>query len=417
LTLRGVKLADPPRTELRRRLAAKQAIDFASRAGRSPPAMKLGRRDLFDVPEDVAYLNAAYIGPAPRQALKVAHEAIDARRARPWTIQASDFFTEADAARKLAARLFGGDSEGIAVVPSASYGLATAAKNLRLARGEEVLVMADGFPSDLYTWLVEAKAVGAKVTQVPRRQGETWAEAILEAMTPATRVVSTFHTHWCDGGYVDLEALGQETRARGAALVLDLTQSLGVLPFDAAKVKPDFAVSACYKWLCGPYSIGFLYVAPEHRNGLGIEQNWVLRSRSEDFANLIDYDHTYASGARRFDMGERAQFQLMPQAMIGLELLLELDPANTAAALGDMNEDMARRLEKLGCRAETLRVRAPHYLMARAPSDARGGIVKELHAQKIYISQRGPNLRITPHVHVTDRDVDRLIDALAARLR
>src|SRR5690606_23715228 len=140
--------------------------------------------------------------------------------------------TEADEARKLAARMFGGDAEGIAIVPAASYGLATAAKNLPLGRGDEVLVMADGFPSDLYTWRAAAEPVGARVTQVPRRQGETWAEAILDAMTPATRVVSTFHTHWCDGGYVDLEAVGAAARAQGAALVLDLTQSLGALPFD-----------------------------------------------------------------------------------------------------------------------------------------------------------------------------------------
>jgi selenocysteine lyase/cysteine desulfurase len=379
--------------------------------------MKLGRRDLFDVPEDVAYLNAAYIGPAPRRSVEAAHAALEARRRQPWSIRASDFFTEADAARKLAGRMMGADPEGIAIVPAASYMLATAAKNLKLTKGDEVLVMADGFPSDLYTWGVAAEAVGAKVTQVPRQQGQTWGEAIVEAMTPATRVVSTFQTHWCDGGIVDLVALSAETRARGAALVLDLTQSLGVLPFDTSKVQPDFAVAPCYKWLCGPYSIGFMYVAPQHRNAIPLEQNWVLRSRSEDFANLIDYDFTYAPGARRFDMGERAQFQLMPQAMAALEVLLELDPAKTAKALGEMNADIAKRLEKLGCRAEEARVRAPHYLTAKAPSDARDGIVKELHAEKIYISQRGPNLRITPHAHVTEADVDRLVGALAARLK
>jgi selenocysteine lyase/cysteine desulfurase len=377
--------------------------------------MKLGRRDLFDVPEDVAYLNAAYIGPAPRRSVAAAHAALESRRRKPWSIGASDFFTEADAARKLAGRMMGADPEGIAIVPAASYMLATAAKNLKLRKDDEILVMADGFPSDLYTWRVAAEAFGAKVIQVPRQQGQTWGEAIVEAMTPATRVVSTFHTHWCDGGIVDLVALSAETRARGAALVLDLTQSLGVLPFDASKVQPDFAVAPCYKWLCGPYSIGFMYVAPQHRTAVPLEQNWILRARSDDFANLIDYCDDYAPGARRFDMGERAQFQLMPQAMAALEVLLELDPAKTAKALGELNADLARRLEKLGCRAEEDRVRAPHYLTAKAPTDARDGIVRELQAEKIYISQRGPNLRITPHAHVSEGDVDRLVAALTAR--
>jgi selenocysteine lyase/cysteine desulfurase len=221
----------------------------------------------------------------------------------------------------------------------------------------------------------------------------------------------------CDGGYVDLEAVGAAARSQGAALVLDLTQSLGALPFDAHAVRPDFAVAATYKWLCGPYSLGFLYVAPQHRDGAGLEENWILRERSQDFANLIDYCDAYALGARRFDMGERASFQLMPQAMAGLEILLDCGPAKTAAALGEMNAQIAQRLGDLGCRAESDRIRAPHYLCAKLPPGAPQGLVKELQAERIYISQRGPNLRITPHLHASGADVDRLVGALAARLR
>ena len=181
-------------------------------------------------------------------------------------------------------------------------------------------------------------------------------------------------------------------------------------------IPPDFAVSACYKWLLGPYSIGFMYVAPQHRDGVALEQNWLLRSRSQDFANLIDYDFTYAPGARRFDMGERANFMLMPQAMASLQLLIDLDPAEIANTLGALNAEIAQRLDELGCRAELDRVRAPHYLSTRLPSDAPSGIVPALQQEKIYISQRGPNLRITPHVHVSETDVDRRVAALAARL-
>jgi selenocysteine lyase/cysteine desulfurase len=261
-----------------------------------------------------------------------------------------------------------------------------------------------------------AEPVGAKVVTVERRQGERWDEAILEAITERTKIIACAHTHWVDGGAVDLVAVGARGREVGAALVVDLTQSLGAQPFDAEAIQPDFAVSACYKWLLGPYSIGFMYVAPQHRNGVGLEQNWLLRHNAQDFANLINYQDGYAPGARRFDMGERANFQLMPQAMASLELLLDQDPAQIARALGDLNDDIARRLEKLGCRAETERVRAPHYLCTRLPADAPPGIAFELQEQQIYISQRGPNLRITPHLHVSDADVDRLVEALTAIL-
>jgi selenocysteine lyase/cysteine desulfurase len=134
--------------------------------------MDIGRRDLFDVPDDVAYLNTAYMGPAPRRALEAGRAAID-RRATPWKTRAEDFFTDPDRARGLAAQLFGGDADGIAIVPAASYGFATAAKNLAIAAGEEILVLADQFPANVYVWRRLASAAGARVTTVGRRQGET----------------------------------------------------------------------------------------------------------------------------------------------------------------------------------------------------------------------------------------------------
>jgi selenocysteine lyase/cysteine desulfurase len=109
-------------------------------------------------------------------------------------------------------------------------------------------------------------------------------------------------------------AVGEAARAVGAPLVLDLTQSLGVMAFDATAVQPDFAVAAGYKWLSGPYTLGYLYVAPQHQSGEPLEENWINRERSEDFSQLINYRDGYQPGARRFDMGERSNHQLSRRA-------------------------------------------------------------------------------------------------------
>ena len=78
----------------------------------------------------------------------------------------------------------------------------------------------------------------------------------LAAIDDQTAAVSIGQVHWVNGTKYDLTSIRQKTRAVGAALIIDGTQSIGALPFDVQEVQPDALVVAGYKWLMGPYSIG-----------------------------------------------------------------------------------------------------------------------------------------------------------------
>jgi selenocysteine lyase/cysteine desulfurase len=109
------------------------------------------QRAAFAVPGDVAYFNTASLAPQ-LHAVRAAGVATLERRGEPWTISADDWFTDVEYLRTLFARLVGGDAEGVAIVPATSYGFAVAARNLRLRPGERVVVLADEYPSGIYTW-------------------------------------------------------------------------------------------------------------------------------------------------------------------------------------------------------------------------------------------------------------------------
>ena len=96
-------------------------------------------------------------------------------------------------------------------------------------------------------------------------------------MDDALALVAVPHCHWTDGTWVDLVKVGARAREVGAVLAVDATQSLGALPLNVAEVQPDYLVAAGYKWLMGPYSQGYLYVAPRHREGQPLELNWITR--------------------------------------------------------------------------------------------------------------------------------------------
>ncbi len=373
------------------------------------------QRALFDIPRDVAYFNCAFMGPLLVETLEIGRAAL-ARKARPWTIRPADFFAETERARALFARLIGADADGVAVVPAASYAISVAVRNLPLGPGDAVVIAADQFPSNAHPWRTHAAAAGAEVIEArPGPDGDLTA-ALLAAMDARTRVVACAQCRWTDGALVDLVRVGDAARAVGAALVLDLTQSAGALPIDLAAVRPDYLTAAAYKWLLGPYGVGFLWVAPHRRDGRPLEEHWMGRAGSEDFTRLADPSDAYRPGARRFDMGEAPNFALLPAACAALERLIAWDVAAIQATLTTKTTAIAARAAGLGLAASDTSLRAGHFLGLRFPEGPPTGLPDRLAAANVHVSLRGASLRVTPHLYNDDDDIDRLIDALGAAL-
>jgi len=373
------------------------------------------QRHLFDIPDDVAYLNVATMGPLPLAAAEAGQRGL-ARKLRPWNIPDTDFFTDTKRLRPLLAELIGADEAGIAFVPSVSYALATAAQNLPLAKGQSVLLLEDQFPSNVYTWRAHAGAAGARVITVKAHGNADLSSALLDAIGPDTGLVACPQVRWTDGARIDLVAVGKRCRDVGAALVLDLTQSCGAMRFDVREVQPDFVAVAGYKWLLGPYAMGFLYAAPHRRSGRPLEQNWITRKGADDFSRLIDYTDEFAPGTERYDMGERSNFALLPAFEASVRQVLDWGVANIEATLAHRNRSLAAELEKRGLPVMPEAERGPHYLGALLPDTAPADLTARLKAEGIYVSKRGNRLRITPHLFTRDKDIARFLEALDRHL-
>jgi selenocysteine lyase/cysteine desulfurase len=381
----------------------------------TPTAPLPCQRDLFDIPAEVAYLNCSYLAPQLRSVSDAGREAVG-RKEAPWSISAPDFFAGTEALRTRVARLTGGDADGVALIPSVSYGAGIAAANLKLGAGQEVLVLEDEFPSNRYPWEPAAAAAGARIVTVPRPADHDWTAALLERIGEATGVVAVPNCHWTDGGLVDLVRVGEAARASGAALVVDVSQSLGARPVDVAAVQPDVLISVGYKWLLGPYALGYCWIAPQHRGGLPLEQTWLGRAGSEDFTRLVGYTDQYRPGARRFDVGEASNFVLVPMALAALDQVLAWGVEAIAATIAPLAGRIAADAEALGVAVAPAHLRAGHMLGLRLPAGAGPAVAEALAAERVHVSLRGDSLRISPNVYNTAEDLDRLRDVLAAHL-
>jgi len=374
--------------------------------------MKLGsQRELFEMPEDIVYLNCAYMSPQLRRAREVGERAVS-RKSRPWELTPDDFFEEAEEVRALFAKLVGGDTGGVAIIPSVSYGISVAAANVSVREGQKILILEDQFPSNVYAWRVLAEQSGARLVTVPRPEDFDWTSALREEIDADAAVVAIPNCHWTDGSLVDLVRIGESVREAGAALVVDAIQSLGAHPFDVSEVRPDFLVAASYKWLLGPYGIGFMYVGEKYREGDPIEHNWINRRGSQDFSGLVAYEDAFQPGARRYDVGERSNFALLPMAAVALQQLIDWEVDNVSETIGALTDLIEEKTEELGIVAVPKGRRARHLIGLKLGTGASHDLARRLTDHNVFVSVRGESVRVAPNLYNTEEDVDRFLDVL-----
>jgi selenocysteine lyase/cysteine desulfurase len=375
--------------------------------------MNLGdERGLFEIPENVAYLNCAYMSPQLRSVREVGERAV-ARKSRPWKLTASDFFEDSEKSRALFARLVGGDPDGVALIPSVSYGIAVAAANVTVQERQRILILEDQFPSNVYSWRELAKHSGAKLVTVSRPPDNDWTSAVLDDLDEDTAVVAVPNCHWTDGSLLDLARIGERAKEAGAALVVDAIQSLGAHPLDVREVRPDFLVASAYKWLLGPYGIGFLYADEGWREGTPIEHNWINRRGSDDFSRLVGYQDAFQPGARRYDVGERSNFALLPMANEALRQILHWGVENVSATIGVLTALVERKAKDRGVEAIPAKMRARHMIGLKLGSSFPEDLAAQLAAQNVFVSVRSESVRVSPHLYNTEEDINRLFAALS----
>lgn len=370
--------------------------------------LELPARHLFDLSGDVAWLNSAYLGARA----KPVAEAVTAAVNRPLSeVTVPDFFTPGDRLRVLFSNLVGADPEGVALVPSASYGVATAAAVLGVGEGDRILMLEEQFPAMVYPWTDR----GAEPVLVKRPSDDDWTSAVLDCLDETISVVSAPACHWTDGTRLDLEAVGETARAVGARLVVDISQSLGMAPFDIGAVRPDFAVSVGYKWLLGPPGMSFLWASPENREGRPLDGNWMARAGSDDFSRVNEYRWELASGAKRYDAGQSWNLWLSEAACCGLEIVSGVGCERLSTRSKVLTDHLAEEAAELGLIAPRPEFRSAHLVGLRLPEGADPrSLVTELAARSVYVSVRGNSVRVSAHMWNTQGDMDRLLEGLAA---
>jgi cysteine desulfurase / selenocysteine lyase len=374
------------------------------------------RQEWFEI-EDATYLNLAGQSPMPKVSIRAVQAALEAKK-YPHQKSDSTFFEVPDRIRASIAKLIGGKPEEIALTSGASAGVATVAHAVAWKPGDEVITAKGEFPLQYTTWKPMEEREGLKLKIVSPRERFITADDLIAAMTLRTRLVSVSMVRYDDGSLLDAARVAEACHKQGALLLLDASQCCGAIPMDVNQLGADFIVSAGYKWLLSPFGTGFFWVKSEHlamvRPG---PFYWMAVMGSDNFAALNFEDPKPSASAKRWDSPEWASyFNFNLAAMdVSVDFVVRMGPELVAAHNKNLIELLFERLPKdrfvLASPLDPAR-RGPYGCFAARNKEKTAEVYERLRKENVVVSLREGNIRVSPYLYNTERDIDRLISVV-----
>jgi cysteine desulfurase/selenocysteine lyase len=374
------------------------------------------RQEWFEI-EDATYLNVSGQAPMPRVSIRAVQAALEAKK-YPHHMPDSTFFEVPNRIRASIARLIGGKPEEVALTSGATAGVAAVAYGLTWKPGDEIVTAKSEFPLQYTTWKPMEEREGVKLKIVSPRERFITADDLIGAMTPRTRVVSVSLVRFDDGSLLDAARVAAACHAQGALLLLDVSQCCGAMPMDVNELGADFLVSAGYKWLLSPFGTGFFWAKSDHlRMVRPAPFSWMAVAGSDNFANLSFDDPKPVPSAKRWDAPEWASyFNFNLAAMdVSVDFVARMGPQRVAAHNRKLIELMFERLPKdrfVPASPLDAARRGPYGCFAARSPEKTAEVYQHLRKENVVVSLREGNIRVSPHLFNTERDIDRLINVV-----
>jgi cysteine desulfurase / selenocysteine lyase len=368
-------------------------------------------RAAMPVTREWAYLDHAAVSPLPQPTA----DAVQA-----WLVEAVEpqWVKRVEDARSTAARMIGAHPDEIALIGNTTAGISLVAEGIDWRPGDNVVTLADEFPSNVYPWFNLASR-GVETRRVPTAtSGELNIEKLAAACDERTRVVTVSWIGFATGYRQDVKRIADAAHEKGALLFLDAIQGLGVFPLDVNEMDIDFMAADGHKWMLGPEGAGIAYIRHERLNDLRpIGVGWHSVMPGQDYTHI---ELNLRPTAARYEGGSQNNVGMIAFGA-SLRLLNELGIDSLAAAVLDITDCACERLQEIGAKIVSDR-RLDHR-----SGEQRSGIVAfemprrdsmaiKRHAmrQQVVFGCRAGRLRISPHAYNNEEDIERLIEALTS---
>ncbi|MEX2308693.1 MAG: aminotransferase class V-fold PLP-dependent enzyme [Pirellulales bacterium] len=382
---------------------------------RSPEQVREQLRAQMPAAQRWAYFDHAAMSPLPQAA---------ADAFQKWLTEAveignpvwPDWVKGVEEMRRTAAEMIGAHPDEIALVGNTTAGISLVAEAIDWRPGDNVVTLADEFPSNVYPWFNLADR-GVETRRVPTDvSGRLNLERLAEACDERTRVVTVSWVGFATGYRHDVKRIASIAHERGAWMFLDAIQGLGAFPLDVNETGIDFLAADGHKWMLGPEGAGIAYLRREHLEKLrpsGV--GWHSVVPGQDYTHI---ELNLRPTAARYEGGSQNNAGMLALGA-SLKLLIDLGIETLAASVLDITDRACERLTEIGTKIVSDR------RMDHRGGEQRSGIVafelpgrdpmavkRHCLRQQVVFGCRAGRLRISPHAYNNEEDLDRLIEAL-----
>jgi selenocysteine lyase/cysteine desulfurase len=316
--------------------------------------------------------------------------------------------------RRRAARQLNAFSEEIALLPSTTAGIGVIAEGLAWSPGDNVVTLANEFPSNLYPWLNLASR-SVETRQVLVENGRVDLDRIAAACDSRTQLIAVSWVGYASGWRIDVKQMADLAHERGALLMLDAIQGLGVFPLDVRETCVDFVAADGHKWMLGPEGAGILYVRHEHLDRLRpLGVGWHSAPPPYDFDQ---HELTLRPDAARYEGGTLNTVGFIALGA-SLELLeqhgYESSNSRIAQQVCFLANWAAEQLQRAGARLKFERASGHDsgIITFDWPGHDPHAVRKRCLDAGVVVSCRGGGVRISLHGYNDQEDVQRLLACL-----
>ncbi len=384
--------------------------------------MVLKLKDEFPLLKGKIHFDTATTGAMPASTIKILGEYVETVQAMfrgelPWQSGTSEYAERRLNSKKLFAEVIGGREEEVAFIPNATAGINTAMNMIPMKRGNNVVCTNLSYPMTA-TIVNKQRDRGARPKWIKNKRGTVTLEQFGKVVNDKTAAVVVDQPSWFNGYLHDLKGLAEICHAHGAKLVVDGTQCVGSLAWEADRWGVDFVATSTYKWLMGGHygqSAGFLFVSkpnidatqPVYVGEKTLEPAVGERNTTDEFTL---YDFKPRKGLERIEVFPRQEISYV-SVENSMKVLLAHGKKAVERQVMDVDNTLIEELTKRHFRLQTPKEENRRiYVNVQVPDFKVVG--EKLMARNVHVAPRIGGLRISPHFYNTEEEAVALVKAL-----
>jgi isopenicillin-N epimerase len=219
--------------------------------------------------QEITYLNHGSFGATPLEVLAKQQYYRDETEK-----EAVDFFLHKMPAllsnsKKSLAGFVGANADNIVFVQNTTTGVNCILNSLPSKEGDEWLTLniAYGACVNALGHYAKKKKCTIVTAEIPYPVYDNTAilDAIEKAITPNTTFALIDYITSSTGFILPIQEIISLLQSKNIMVLVDGAHAPGMVHLSLEKMKPDFFVGNCHKWICSPKGSALMYVAPQHQ--------------------------------------------------------------------------------------------------------------------------------------------------------